>query len=186
MKQVVVPLAHGFEEIEAVTVVDILRRAGISVTIAGVEAGAPPGAIEGRTGIRLVPDVAIDEVRGPDFDMIVLSGGLKGTQTLQKDPCVARLLRSFQAGERYIAAICAAPTVLAAHGMIAGRRLTSHPSVREQLSGAVYDEGRVVVDGRLVTSRGPGTAMEFAMTLVEILMGRRKMEEVNQGVLAKV
>jgi len=186
MKQVVVPLAHGFEEIEAVTVVDILRRAGISVTVAGVEEGSPPGAIEGRTGIRLVPDMAIDEVKGPDFDMIVLPGGLKGTQTLQKDPRVARLLRSFQEGERYIAAICAAPTVLAAHGMIAGRRLTSHPSVREQLSGAVYDEGRVVVDGRLVTSRGPGTAMEFAMVLVEILMGRQKMEEVNQGVLAKV
>ncbi len=186
MKRVVVPLAHGFEEVEAVTVVDILRRAGISVTVAGVESGSPPGAIEGRTGIRLVPDLTIDEVKGPDFDMIVLPGGLKGAQTLQKDPRVARLLRSFQKGERYIAAICAAPTVLAAHGMIAGRRLTSHPSVKEQLSGAVYDEGRVVVDGRLVTSRGPGTAMEFAMTLVEILMGRRKMEEVNQGVLAKV
>jgi len=92
----------------------------------------------------------------------------------------------FQEGERYIAAICAAPTVLAAHGMIAGRRLTSHPSVKEQLAGAVYDEGRVVIDGRLVTSRGPGTAMEFAMALVEILVGRQKVEEINQGVLAKV
>ncbi|TAL09953.1 MAG: DJ-1/PfpI family protein [Nitrospirae bacterium] len=186
MKRVVVPLAHGFEEVEAVTVVDILRRAGISVTVAGVEPGSPPGAIEGRTGIKLVPDVAIDEVKGPDFDMIVLSGGLRGTQTLQKDACVARLLPLFQAEERYIAAICAAPTVLATHGMIAGRRLTSHPSVREQLSGAVYDEGRVVVDGRLVTSRSPGTAMEFAMALVEILVGRQKMEEVKQEVLAKV
>jgi 4-methyl-5(b-hydroxyethyl)-thiazole monophosphate biosynthesis len=186
MKRVVVPLAHGFEEIETVTVVDILRRAGISVTVAGVETGSPPGAIEGRTGIRLVPDLSIDEVKASDFDMIVLPGGLKGTQTLQKDSRVAQLLRSLQAGDRYIAAICAAPTVLAAHGMIAGRRLTSHPSVREQLSGAIYDEGRVVIDGRLVTSRGPGTAMEFAMALVEILMGREKVEEINQGVLAKI
>src|SRR5512132_162613 len=186
MKRVVVPLAHGFEEIETVTVVDILRRAGISVTIAGVEAGSPPGAIEGRTGIRLVPDLSIAVVKASDFDMIVLPGGLKGAQTLQKDTRVARLLRSLQDNDRYIAAICAAPTVLAAHGMIAGRKLTSHPSVREQLSGAIYDEGRVVIDGRLVTSQGPGTAMEFAMALVEILMGRQKVEEINQAVLAKI
>jgi len=186
MKRVVVPLAHGFEEIETVTVVDILRRAGISVTIAGVEAGSPPGAIEGRTGIRLVPDLSIARVKASDFDMIVLPGGLKGAQTLQKDTRVARLLRALQDNDRYIAAICAGPTVLAAHGMIAGRKLTSHPSVREQLSGAIYDEGRVVIDGRRVTSRGPGTAMEFAMALVEILMGRQKVEEINQGVLAKI
>lgn len=186
MKRVVVPLAHGFEEIEAVTVVDILRRAGISVTIAGVEAGTPPGAVEGRTGIQLVPDLSFDEVKASDFDMVVLPGGLKGTETLQKDTRVARLLRSLQDGRGYIAAICAAPIVLAAHGMIAGRKVTSHPSVRAQMSGAIYDEGRVVIDGRLVTSRGPGTAMEFAMALVEILVGRQKAEEVNQGVLAKV
>ena len=186
MKRVVVPLAHGFEEIETVTVVDILRRAGISVTIAGVEPGTPPGVIEGRTGIKLLPDVSIVGLNASDFDMVVLPGGLKGTQTLQKDPLVARLLRIMQDSDRYIAAICAAPTVLAAHGMIAGRRLTSHPSVKGQLSGALYDEGRVVIDGKLVTSRGPGTAMEFAMALVEILMGRQKVEEVNQGVLAKV
>jgi 4-methyl-5(b-hydroxyethyl)-thiazole monophosphate biosynthesis len=186
MKRVVVPLAHGFEEIETVTVVDILRRAGISVTVAGVETGSPPGAIEGRTGIRLVPDLSIAGVKASDFDMIVLPGGLKGAQTLQKDTRVAQLLRALQDMDRYIAAICAAPTVLAAHGMIAGRKLTSHPSVREQLSGAIYDEGRVVIDGRLVTSRGPGTAMEFAMALVEILMGRQKVEEINQAVLAKV
>ena len=186
MKRVVVPLAQGFEEIETVTVVDILRRAGVSVLLAGVEAGAPPATIEGRTGIKLVPDLGIAEVRASDFDMIVLPGGLKGTQTLQKDQHVARLLLAMKEDDRYIAAICAAPTILAANRMIAGRRLTSHPSVKDQLAGALYEEGRVVVDGRLVTSRGPGTAMEFAMALVEILEGRPKMEEVNQGVLARL
>ncbi len=186
IKRVVVPLAHGFEEIETVTVVDILRRAGISVTVAGVETGSPPGAIEGRTGIRLVPDLSIAGVQASDFDMIVLPGGLKGAQTLQKDTRVARLLRSLQDNDRYIAAICAAPTVLASHGMIAGRRLTSHPSVKDQLAGAIYDEQRVVVDGRLVTSRGPGTAMEFALVLVEILEGKQKVEEVKQEVLARL
>jgi 4-methyl-5(b-hydroxyethyl)-thiazole monophosphate biosynthesis len=186
MRRVVVPLAHGFEEIETVTVVDILRRAGISVTVVGVEGGTPPGAVEGRTGIKLVPDLAIDKVNASDFDMIVLPGGSQGTKTLQKDPYVAQILRTLQDGGGYVAAICAAPTVLAAHGMISGRKLTSHPSVREQLSGALYDEGRVVIDGKLVTSRGPGTAMEFAMALVEILMGPQKVNEVNQGVLAKI
>src|SRR5438128_214818 len=186
MKRVIVPLAHGFEEIEAVTVVDILRRAGISVTLAGVERGAPPAVIEGRTGIKLVPDMALDAINAADFDMVVLPGGLEGAQTLQKDVRVARLLRSLLESDRYIAAICAAPMVLAANGMIGGRKLTSHPSVRGQLTGLVYDEGRVVIDGKLVTSRGPGTAMEFAMALVEILMGRQKVEEINQGVLAKV
>src|SRR5437870_13629186 len=121
MKRVVIPLAHGFEEIETVTVVDILRRAGISLRIAGAEGGHPPAAVEERTGIKLVPDMSIDEVEATDFDMIVLPGGLKGTQTHTKDPRVARLLPLFQEGKRYIAAICAAPTVLAAHGMIAGR-----------------------------------------------------------------
>jgi 4-methyl-5(b-hydroxyethyl)-thiazole monophosphate biosynthesis len=186
MKQVIVPLAQGFEEIETVTVVDILRRAGVSVTIAGVGAGAPPAAIEGRSGISVVPDRPIAEIQASEFDMLVLPGGLKGTQALQQDPHVTRLLRAFRDADRYIAAICAAPAVLAAHGMIAGRRLTSHPSVKDQLAGAIYDEGRVVVDGRLVTSRGPGTAMEFAMALVEILEGKQKVDEVNQGVLAKL
>jgi len=186
MKRVLVPLAHGFEEIETVTVVDILRRAGVSVTLAGVGAGNPPSPVEGRTGIKVVPDLDIAEVQEGDFNMIVLPGGLKGTQTLQKDPLVARLLQYFNKDGRYIAAICAAPTVLAANGMIAGKRLTSHPSVKDQLPGAVYDERRVVVDGRLVTSRGPGTAMEFAMALVEILEGKQKVEEVNQGVLARL
>ena len=186
MKRVVVPLAHGFEEIETITVVDILRRAGVSVTMASVEKEAPPGAIEGRSGIKIVPDRPISELQASDFDMLVLPGGLKGAQALQKDAHVARLLEDFQKTDRYIAAICAAPIVLAAHGMIAGRRLTSHPSVKDQLAGAVYDDHRVVIDGRLVTSRGPGTAMEFAMALVEILEGRKKMEEVRDAVLAAV
>lgn len=186
MKRVIVPLANGFEEIETVTIVDILRRADICVTLASVEMDAPPAAIEGRSGIKVVPDCGISEVRAADFDMIVLPGGLKGAQTLQKNRQVTQLLHDMDHDQRYIAAICAAPTVLAANGMIAGRRLTSHPSVREQLLGAVYDEGRVVVDGRLVTSRGPGTAMEFAMALVEILVGKQKVAEINQGVLARL
>ncbi|HEY3198435.1 MAG TPA: DJ-1 family glyoxalase III [Nitrospirales bacterium] len=184
MKRVLVPLAHGFEEIETVTIVDILRRAGAQVMMASVETEAPPAGIEGRSGIKVMPDRALSEMQGADFDMIVLPGGLKGAQTLQKDPHVARLLRDAQKEGRYIGAICAAPIVLAANNMIAGRRLTSHPSVKEQLDGAMYDDGRVVIDGRLVTSRGPGTALEFAMVLVELLEGKEKKEEIKEAVLA--
>ena len=184
MKRVLVPLAHGFEEIETVTIVDILRRAGAQVTMASVEPGAPPAGIEGRTGIKVIPDRALSEVQGSDYEMIVLPGGLKGAQTLQKDPHVARLLRDSQKEGRYIGAICAAPIVLASNNMIAGRRLTSHPSVKDQLEGAMYDDRRVVIDGRLVTSRGPGTAMEFAMVLVELLQGKEKREEIKEAVLA--
>jgi 4-methyl-5(b-hydroxyethyl)-thiazole monophosphate biosynthesis len=184
MKRVLVPLAHGFEEIETVTIVDILRRAGAQVTMASVEVSAPPAGIEGRSGIKVIPDRALSEVQALDFDMIVLPGGLKGAQTLQKDPHVARLLRDSHKEGRYIGAICAAPIVLAANNLIAGRRLTSHPSVKDQLNGAMYEDGRVVIDGKLVTSRGPGTAMEFAMVLVELLEGKEKKEEIKQAVLA--
>ncbi len=189
MKRVVVPIAPGFEEIETITIVDILRRAGVAVSLASVEKGAPPAALEGRTGIKVMADRALSEVQASDFDMIVLPGGLKGAQTLQNDRHVARLLRDLQQADPsrfYIGAICAAPIVLASNNMIAGRRLTSHPSVKDQLDGAIYDEGRVVIDGNLVTSRGPGTAMEFALTLVQLLEGQEKMQEIKQAVLAAV
>src|SRR5207245_9846054 len=134
MKRVVIPLAHGFVEIETVTVVDILRRAGISVTIAGVEGGTPPAAVEGRTGIKLVPDMTIDEVEATDFDMIVLTGGLKGTQSLAKDPRVARLLPLFQKGRRYMAAICAGLARLGDSGMTTAGRATRNHSVSGQFT----------------------------------------------------
>ena len=184
MKRVLVPLAEGFEEIETITIVDILRRAGVEVTMASVDEDPTAKAIEGRSGIKVLPDRPLSEMSISEYDMIVLPGGLKGAKTLQHDPEVARLLREFQDADRSIAAICAAPIVLAANNMIAGRRVTSHPSVKDELAGAVYDHGRVVIDGRLITSRGPGTAMEFAMALVELLEGRAKMQEIKEAVLA--
>jgi 4-methyl-5(b-hydroxyethyl)-thiazole monophosphate biosynthesis len=184
MKRVLVPIAQGFEEIETITVVDILRRADVEVSLASVVEGAPPPAVEGRSGIKVVPDSAVSQWQASDFDMIVLPGGLQGAQILSRDPHVARLLRDSQSSGRYIGAICAAPIVLASNNMIAGRRLTSHPSVKDQLNEAIYDDRRVVVDGKLVTSRGPGTAMEFALVLVELLEGKDRMQEIKQGVLA--
>jgi len=182
MKKVLVPLAPGFEEIEAVTVIDILRRAGIEVTVAGTV----KGEIEGRNKIRVATDGLLSEVADRPFDMIVLPGGSAGTENLKKDPRVKQILLDTAARGGYITAICAAPTVLSAVGLLKGKKVTSHPSVRGDLMEAGYSEERVVVDGSLITSRSPGTAMEFSMKLVELLSGRAKMEEVNRGVLARL
>lgn len=186
MKKVLVPLAPGFEEVEAVTVIDILRRAGIEVTVAGVV----EGEIEGRNRIRIRPDASLDSAMGREFDMIVLPGGAGGTEHLKKDERVRQLLQDMAAKGKYISAICAAPTVLSAAGLLQGKNVTSHPSVQEDLKegsdGVKYHEDRIVVDGNVATSRSPGTAMEFAMKLVEILEGPAKVEEVNRGVLARL
>jgi 4-methyl-5(b-hydroxyethyl)-thiazole monophosphate biosynthesis len=182
MKKVLVPLAPGFEEIEAVTVIDILRRAGVEVTVAGTVRGE----IEGRNKIKVTPDVLLDDVAARRFDMIVLPGGSAGTEHLKKDGRIKQILHDMAARGNYITAICAAPTVLSAVGLLQGKKVTSHPSVQGDLSETKYSDDRVVVDGSIVTSRSPGTAMEFAMKLVEILEGRSKMEEVNRGVLARL
>lgn len=184
MKRVLVPLAPGFEEIEAITVIDILRRAGVEVTVAGTV----PGPIEASRQTKHLPDCSLDEVRAGDFDMIVLPGGLPGATNLRNDPRVKRIVEALSAKNRQIAAICAAPTVLSAFGVLKGRKATSHPSVRDQISASaawVSDE-RVVVDGPVVTSQSAGTAMEFAFKLVEILCGKEKADDVNKGVLARL
>jgi 4-methyl-5(b-hydroxyethyl)-thiazole monophosphate biosynthesis len=183
-KKVLVPLAPGFEEIEAITVIDILRRAGVEVTVAGTRAGA----IEASRKTQHLPDCLLDDAlaRVDEFDMIVLPGGQPGTNNLRTDPRVKAVIERLHARNKITAAICAAPTVLSAYGVLEGRRATSHPDARAQLAaGAVVDE-RVVVDGPVVTSQSAGTAMEFAFKLVELLCGEEKAAEVNQGVLARL
>lgn len=181
-KRVLILLAPGFEEIEAVTVIDILRRAGVEVTAAGTV----EGPIEGSRKVKLLADLSVDKVAGSDFDLIVFPGGQPGTNNLAKDERVRRILNEATAKERPIAAICAAPSILASAGLLAGKKATSHPSVRERMEGVDYSEARVVVDGRWVTSRSPGTAMEFAFELVRLLAGEEKVKEVNQGVMARL
>jgi 4-methyl-5(b-hydroxyethyl)-thiazole monophosphate biosynthesis len=184
MKKVLVPLAPGFEEIEAITVIDILRRAGVDVVVAGTQSGP----IEASRKTRHIPDCTLDDVRAEDFDMIVLPGGQPGTTNLRHDPRIQRILEALQANNRRIAAICAAPSVLSAYGILKGRTATSHPSVRTEVAaGAKWiSDQRVVVDGPIVTSQAAGTAMEFAFALVEILCGADKAAEVNRGVLARL
>ena len=183
MKKVIVPLAPGFEEIEALTVVDILRRAGTDVVVAGTI----EGLIEGRSRIKVAPDRLLDAaLASEEFDMVVLPGGAPGTENLAKNPHVKVLIERLGALGRPVAAICAATTVLSASGLTKGRRVTGHPSVWGKLDAREVVDERVVVDGNIITSQGPGTAMEFAFALVEVLFGPDKAQEVNRAVLARL
>lgn len=177
MARVLVPLANGCEELEAVTIIDLLRRAGIEVVTAGLK----DGPVTASRGVVLVPDTTLDAVLDDDFDMIALPGGLPGATHLDEDPRIHALLRRMAENDRYTAAICAAPKVLLNAGLLDGRNATAYPGV---IDGLVTDKARlladsVVVDGRVVTSRGPGTAMDFALTLIERLLGADKRQEVE-------
>lgn len=180
MKRVLVPLAPGFEEIEAVTIIDILRRADVHVTVAGTSAGP----ITGSRSVAVVPDTTLDAVAQDRFDMVVLPGGGPGTEQLRRDARVAAIVKRHADRGDWVAAICAAPTVLADAGVLTGKRATSYPSYQSQLPTAEYRTDRVVVDGRLITSRSPGTALEFALTLVEQLVGRDVSQKIAADVLA--
>ena len=182
MKKVLVALAPGFEEIETITVVDILRRAGARVVLAATE----KGPIEGSRGVSVLSDTLIDQVDDNDFDLVVLPGGQPGTANLQKNETVKAIIQNMHRSRKPVAAICAAPIILHSAGILKNMVATSHPSVREQLNGIGYSEERVVVDGNIITSRSPGTALEFALKLVEILFGRDRMDTVNQGVMARL
>ncbi len=182
-KRVLVLLAPGYEELEAVAVIDILRRAGIEVTVAGLAEGPVPSARD----VKIVPDKHIDDILDQTFDLIVLPGGIDGTENLSKDERVVKILKDQLASGRAIGAICAAPaTILHRHGLSAGKKITCHPVCQDAVKQADLSQERVVQDGLLVTSQAPGTALEFALRLVELLAGKEKMLEVNKGVLARI
>ena len=176
MTKVLIPLAQGCEELEAVTIIDILRRAGVQVITAGLE----PGPVRASRNTVLVPDTTLDEALRNVFDMIVLPGGMPGAEHLKNDSRVISALQKQAAAGKYTAAICAAPMALHAAGLLEGKRATSFPGVIDTLPGTHhYSDERVVVDGRVVTSRGPGTAMDFALTLVELVAGKTKRDAVE-------
>jgi 4-methyl-5(b-hydroxyethyl)-thiazole monophosphate biosynthesis len=178
MSRVLVPLAEGFEEIEAVTLVDLLRRAGIEVHTAAL-AGR---AVTGSHGIPVAADIALDAAQAADYDMIVLPGGLPGADHLKSDARVISLLRQFADAGRYTAAICAAPGVLAHAGLLDGRAATSYPGFLgpDSAPGIRLSDAAVVIDGNVATSRGPGTAMEFGLALIELLEGAEARRQVQE------
>ncbi|MCW8976129.1 MAG: DJ-1/PfpI family protein [Sedimenticola sp.] len=179
MARVLIPLAQGCEELEAVTIIDLLRRASIDVTTAGLE----PGPVVASRGVTLLPDRLLDEVMEETFQMIVLPGGLPGADHLNNDPRIRMLLQRISGEQGYTAAICAAPKVLASAGLLAGRRATGYPGVLDslRLNDVTIDPSAVVRDGPIITSRGPGTAMDFALELIAVLVGEEKRAEVEAG-----
>lgn len=180
MASVLVPLAEGFEELEAVSIIDILRRGEVEV----VSAGLREGPVRGARGTVILPDSTLDAVMERDFDLIALPGGQPGTRNLHADPRVKMLLARFRDQGRFTAAICAAPSIFADYGLLAGKRATSFPgSIDPQRGDFQYSEESVVVDGNVITSRGPGTAMDFALTLVELLQGPARRTAVEQGLV---
>lgn len=179
--RVIVPLAEGFEEIEAATLIDLLRRAGIEVVVAALRSKTVTGA----HGLGFVADTTLDDALDGDYDIVVLPGGEPGATALRDDVRVQQLIKR-QAGEgRLVAAICAAPKALAAAGLLDGRIATSYPGYLDQnpAPGMRYLAQPVVVDGKIVTSRGPGTAIDFALALIELLQGRAGRAKVEDPLM---
>ncbi len=179
--RVLIPLAQGCEELEAVTIIDLLRRAGIEVITAGLD----DKTVTASRGVRLIPDVQLDDVMQQEFDMLVLPGGLPGADHLDADRRIHTLLKKLSEGGGYTAAICAAPKVLAHTGLLDGKAATGYPGVLDgmELSSTEISQDAVVIDGKVITSRGPGTAMAFALTLIAQLLGEEKRSEVEQALV---
>ena len=182
MPRVCVLMAQGFEEMELVITVDVLRRAGVTVDIVTIAETVDP--VLGSRQIRMVPDRVLAGLDPAAYDAVVLPGGLEGTERLGKSTRVLELVRAMVGAGKLVAAICAAPTVLAQAGLVDGRRITCHPGAVGGVKRAVLETHRVVTDGMFVTSRAAGTTFEFAFALVERLVGPEKVKEVNRGVLA--
>jgi protein deglycase len=181
MKTAMVLLAAGCEEMEAVIILDVLRRGGIETTAVGLQAGM----FEASRGVKLTPDIALDDLEAAkDFDLMVLPGGIPGTLALRDDVRVRDLLlHYFQSPGKTVGVICAAALVLDAHGLLEGRTFTCYPATAKEIQGGTRLNDPVVIDGNLITSQGPGTAMAFALQLVETLTDKETRDAVAAGML---
>lgn len=173
-------LADGFEEIEALAPIDILRRASKPVTVVGVTGKTVTGA----HGIKVTADVTIDEASREDIDMIVLPGGLPGADNLQNSPEVCEYIALANDKGAYIAAICAAPKILGALGLLKGKEAICYPGFENELKGAVISDKKVVCDGNIITAAGMGVAVDFALKLVELLASSEASEKIRKGIIA--
>ena len=180
MPKVAILLAEGFEELEAVAPIDALRRAGVEVVIAGLT----PDPVASARNVKIVPDTTIEELKPEELDMVILPGGAGGVEKLKQDPRVEALIKAMQEKKKLIGAICAAPTALAKFGVLQGKKATVYPSLVEEIKPATYVDQPVVEDENIVTSQGPGTALEFGLKLVEKLVGKEKAKEVAKRMLA--
>lgn len=176
--RVMVTLADGFEDVEALAVVDLLRRAGISVDTVGVIGTV----ITSKSNVRMMVDKKIGDVNANDYDVIVLPGGLQGVQNLSRSSKLIEMLKDFNEKGKLIAAICAAPSILAKIGLLDNKKATIFPGMERELPKPRAE--RVVIDGNIITSQAPGTAIEFALTLVGKLAGKNKADELKRQIVA--
>lgn len=177
--RVIVPLATGFEEIEAATIIDVLRRADLDVVVAGLQ----PGLVRGAHGLGVETDTTISALGDAKIDMVALPGGLPGADHLLADAGVQALLSRVHQDGGWLCAVCAAPMALGPCGVTKDRCVTSYPGFGDRFEHREYVEDRVVVDGKVITSRGPGTSLEFALELVRVLCGDEKVAALEAGML---
>jgi 4-methyl-5(b-hydroxyethyl)-thiazole monophosphate biosynthesis len=180
MKTIFVFLADGFEEIEALAPVDILRRAGLSVKTVSV---MDEQVVAGAHGVPVLADVMFDEVNAEDAEMILLPGGLPGATNLDAHQGLSQMILDFAKEEKPLAAICAAPLVFGNRGLLEGKKATCYPGFETYLKGAQYTAALVEKDGNFITGKGPGAAMEFAFAIVEKYCGMDKVNELKQGMM---
>jgi len=178
-KKAIVPLADGFEEIEAVTIIDVLRRAGVEVEVAALDEDSLD--VEGAHNICVVADTTLGELDAAETAAaaaLVLPGGMRAMEAFRDDERVGAMIRSFAARGALVAAVCASPVALHAAGVLKGKKAVCHPGVRERLAGVNLCDQRVVRDGNIITATGAGTTMEFALKIVETLAGAATASEL--------
>lgn len=180
MKKAYIFLADGFEEIEGLTVVDLLRRAGIEAVTVSIK---EEKMVTGAHGICVMADFLFTEIRGTMADMAVLPGGMPGTTNLLACESLMDMILGLHNAGAYIAAICAAPSILAEIGLLNGKKATSYPGFEEKMTMAEYVYEPVVQDGQIITSRGMGTAIDFSLKLIEVLMGTDKAKEISDSII---
>ena len=180
MSKIAVFFANGFEEIEALTVVDICRRAGVVVDMVSVQDGKE---VMGSHGIRIMADLVFEQATFEEYDMLVLPGGLPGTTNLEAHEELMKQLDAFYEAGKYVAAICAAPTVFGHRGYLKGRKACCYPGMEGQLEGAEKVTDSVVADGHVITSRGMGCAIDFALKITEVLCGAKAAEKLAGAIV---
>ena len=180
MSKVYIFFADGLEEIEGLTVVDMLRRAGIDISIVSMNGTL---SITGSHQIRIGADILLEDVNEADTDMFILPGGLPGTTYLSESETLGAMLKKAAADGKYVAAICAAPSVLGGLGILNGKKATSYPGWEDKLIGAHCRTDRVVVDGNIITSRGMGTAIDFSAELVALLKDRKTADDLKDSIM---
>ncbi len=186
MNKATIFLANGFEEIEALTVVDLCRRAGIEITMAAVTKDICMGedvCVTGSHGISVKADIVLSEVKFEEMDMLVLPGGMPGTKNLEANEMLMEKLDAFYKAGKCVAAICAAPSIFGHRGYLTGRNACCYPGNEGELAGAVVTENAVEADGHVITSRGLGTAIPFALAIVEHFCGKARADELAKAIV---